>query len=102
MGITRIALVDGTGDEEAIAIGDTRLLERLLPQYDDPTSQCLRFVDVYGDTVFNRLQMAQLLVEWDQLSARANEADTPVVEEVRGLIRRCQAEPQTYVKFYGD
>jgi hypothetical protein len=36
-------------------------LDSLLPSYDDESFQCLRFVDPYGDTIFNVVQMPTLL-----------------------------------------
>jgi hypothetical protein len=49
------------------AIADSRnVLHRLLPPYG-VTSSVLSGIDWYGDTVFNRLQVKQLLDEWEKL-----------------------------------
>ena len=68
-----------------------------------PTRACLRFVDPYGDTVFNQMQVEELKVELrtacdvtDELSLQA---------AIRGLITfldRCTGHVHTYVKVYGD
>ena len=90
---------------------------------------CLRFIDPYGNTVFNRLQVAALIPEllalrqlateaaiarlaerkfgtaWQhealqrQLSASAVNAH---IDNTLELARRCEAEPHLYLKFYGD
>jgi hypothetical protein len=90
---------------------------------------CLRFIDPYGDTVFNRGQAPVLIQElvmardlvtesaiaklaearfgttWQhdaqlrQLSASAVKAH---IDKMLDLARRCEAEPHLYLKFYGD
>jgi hypothetical protein len=42
-------------------------LHRLLPPHDDDTYYCLRYVDWYGDTVFNRLQIETVLQELERI-----------------------------------
>ena len=44
---------------------------KLLPDWRDESSICLRFVDLYGDTVFNRLQLPVLIAELQTAVARA-------------------------------
>lgn len=85
-------------------VGDpTNLLHRLLPSYDDVSSQFLRFIDWYGDTVFNRLQMEGFIAEWKKLSSKAQTvAEKELLSRVESLARRCQNEPHLYVKIYGD
>jgi hypothetical protein len=85
---------------------------------------CLRFIDPYGNTVFNHLQIpdlvrelqaAQQLVLSDQFAGlceahqakyRAAGASPTEISEhlsrVMTLARRCGTEQHTYLKFYGD
>jgi hypothetical protein len=64
----------------------------------------LRYVDPYGDTVFNRIQMPDLISDVDMLGRR--EDVKPI--ESRGLARlrimaeRCRETPHLYVWFIGD
>jgi hypothetical protein len=44
---------------------------QLLPDWRDESSVCLRFVDLYGDTVFNRLQIDVLVSELEAAIAKA-------------------------------
>ncbi len=85
-------------------VGDPHnLLHRLLPPHDDDSYQCLRFIDWYGDTVFNRLQMTPFLAEWERLySAAQSEEEKELLRSIETLARRCQSEPHLYLKFYGD
>jgi len=78
-------------------------LHRLLPSHDDQTYQCLRCIDWYGDTVFNRLQMETFLTELDRVRRAARSpAEIELLAQIEKLARRCKAEPHLYLKFYGD
>jgi len=53
-----------TGDGRVIAeVGDPLGLVNWLLEFADPASACLRFIDPYGQTVFNVAQIAQLKLE---------------------------------------
>jgi hypothetical protein len=43
--------------------GGDGLLERLARPLDDVSSPCLRWLDLYGDTIFNALQARALVKE---------------------------------------
>lgn len=79
------------------------LLHRLLPVYDDESFHLLRFVDPYGSTVFNRLQMERFLLEWQRI---ADKAQTPeehdLVYRIERLAWRCRNEVHLYLRFDGD
>ena len=96
-------LEDESGKEIDVVRDPTGVLNRLIPAADDGRFQCWRFIDEYGDTVFNHLQMGQFLNELELLRADASQ---PGAEEVLGqlerLARRCQLEVHLYLKFYGD
>lgn len=105
MGIINIALVDEEGRilKQVGQQFDTHYLDSLLPSAEDSRSQCLRFVDPYGDTVFNRLQMDQFLREWEELETRAASSDgKELLRSVRELAERCREGPHLYLRFYGD
>jgi len=103
MGISAIKL-EGE-DREAVeeVRGDPHVVDMLLPDVSDVSFQCLRFVDPYGETVFNRLQMTQFLPEWDRLRGRATTLDQKrLFQDVRRLAERCSNEPHLYLRFSGD
>ena len=77
---------------------DTRLVDS---RWVDGTT-CLRFVDPYGDTVFNQLQLPVVIEELGAVAAAAGDPD--LAASVHGLIeflRGCD-EVHTYVKVVGD
>jgi hypothetical protein len=103
MAIIRIQLEDEHGGKIEEVEGNTHMLNRILPLLNENSFQCLRFIDPYGDTVFNRMQMDQFLFEWDQVSRRATTAEEKeLLERVKRLAEKCQSKPHLYLKFYGD
>lgn len=98
-----IILEDEHGKPIKKVEGLTYLLGQFLPAHDDETSQCLRFIDPYGDTVFNRLQIKQFLAEWEKVASKAKtDEEKQLVDQVKYLAERCHREPHLYLKFYGD
>jgi hypothetical protein len=70
---------------------------------DAPELRLLRYVDAYGDTYFNKLQMADLKADWQvarTLIETANDAECWDV--VQGIINECLDRTHLYVKFVGD
>lgn len=63
----------------------------------DPAYPLLRFVDAEGTTMFNRLQLAAALPEFEAL-ARAVPSAAPLLK----LARKGAAEPHLYLRFLGD
>jgi hypothetical protein len=75
----------------------------LLPDWRDETSTCLRFVDLYGDTVFNRLQVSILIAELEAAIAKATDADVAAHgQAILELAKKSEANVHTYLRFLGD
>jgi hypothetical protein len=79
------------------------LVERFLPDFESADFPCLRFVDPYGDTVFNQLQIEQVTWELEALAGRQHE---PEVDRhllaVLEFVRAARGRVHTYIRFYGD
>jgi hypothetical protein len=78
-------------------------LQSILPSFYDESFPCLRYVDAYGKTLFNRLQMPQLLKEIHRLyrdhsSGEAGEA----ILALGDLVEKCQRSVGHYIRFEGD
>lgn len=90
--------------EEVASVSDARnILHALLPQpYTDPDSM-LGWIDWYGNTMFNHVQMKRFLAEWDGLSERVSEPEgKALLASIRDLAERCQVEGTLYLWFNGD
>ena len=76
-------------------------IDHRLAENARPDSACLRFIDSFGDTVFNCAQVAVLESELRVLSVSAGE----VGEQARallGFINRVEERVHCYLKFIGD
>ena len=75
----------------------------LVSQTNDARFTCLRFVDPYGDTVFNRLQMPALLEDLRVLRQNAgSDQHENMLGQIETLVQRGQARIHTYIRFMGD
>ncbi len=85
-------------------VGDPHnILHRVLPPPEDKSFRCLNRVDWYGDTTFNRPQMADVRPELQKLIASVTTLDArALLEQIAELAALCDAEPHRYLKFYGD
>ena len=59
----------------------------------------LKYLDPYGDAVFNRLQMNDLIRDIHELGKTQKDK---LLEEILALAENCKEEPHTYLWFYGD
>ena len=84
-------------------VGDNRhRLPGLLPTSNSEFPM-LRHIDPYGDTIFNRPQMQDVLPELEQLLSLESEQEARrLLEGVLRLARSCSAEPHLYLRFVGD
>jgi len=75
----------------------------VLAHPDDLRFTCLRFVDPYGDTVFNRVHLVPLLEDLRLLRESCNSSqEESVLNQIEALIERCRGEPHLYLKLIGD
>jgi hypothetical protein len=71
--------------------------------YWDTSFVCLRFIDPYGDTTFNQLQIPHLAKELEQILASLPAgAVREHCEKVLLMARKAEGETHTYLKFYAD
>jgi len=91
-------------DENGNQIGErVDLLTDLIPDLQDSRFICLRFVDPYGDTVFNCLQVQAILDDLRLLrtTAKINEQQSQIIHRIETLAGVCQKSPHLYLKFIG-
>ncbi len=77
--------------------------QALLPSYSDSAWSCLRYVDRYGDAVFNQLQVPVLISEVRRrIEGIRDRAMKEHCEAVLRLIESAEGQVHTYVRFVGD
>jgi hypothetical protein len=99
----RIALEDENGKVVEALSDEKNLLRKLLPAELGLPHSLLGFIDPYGDTVFNRLQMNQFLAEWGNITEQARTPEEKsLMAGVKALAQSCEAGVHLYLKFIGD
>lgn len=79
------------------------LPQSIFPSSDDDRFTCVRFIDAYGDTYFNYLQMPYLLDDLRLLKAAASDAGhKAVIEQFEHLVIPFRDERHVYIKCIGD
>jgi hypothetical protein len=83
------------------AAGD---FDRLLERAGDSALQLLRYVDPYGDTEFNHLQMEDLLVDIATIAGLGDLKPVKArgLDRLRVLAERCKVSANLYLWFVGD
>ena len=73
------------------------------PSRDERGFPCLRFIDTYGKTVFNHLQMETFLEEWERVRGRAHdESQKQAWQKIKDMAQACQADRDPYLRFVGN
>ena len=72
-----------------------------LEKIDFSKYKLIKYLDSYGDTVFNHLQMEDLITDFALLEKEIiNQKE--LIKEIIQLAQRCKDGIHTYLKFYGD
>ncbi|MGA2218328.1 MAG: hypothetical protein ABSG51_09605 [Terracidiphilus sp.] len=103
MGFSIQLLDERGGIQEEIVDEQDRLphLVHSVPEFE--STHCLQYMNPYGDTVFNTLQMSRFLKEWTMVKAQAaTPEEKEIVQEVRRLAVLCEKANHLYLKFWGD
>lgn len=104
MAIIEIRLEDSRRRLIKRMVSDTEPLDGVINAVEaDPRFPCLGFVDPYGDTLFNRVQLAQLAKELENLQSGslATETDHALVE-LREMAVWGASNPHHYLRIRGD
>jgi len=94
-------LEDEFGEELDGLVDEDRALADAWPA-GDPAYPLLRYVDAEGTTLFNRLQLAAALPEFEAFAKSAPPAAKPAAARLLGLARKAASEPHLYLRFLGD
>jgi hypothetical protein len=97
----RLETRDGKATEEIPDLES--LLSRFFPSWDDQTYHFLYYIDPWGETVFNHLQIDELIFELRRIRSKASsEEQRAFVDAIEGMARRCKDGDGLYLKFIGD
>lgn len=90
-------IIEEVYDEE----GRLRPLIEAVPEFE--STHCIQYMNPYGDTIFNNLQLVRFLEEWKMVEAQADtEEEKDLVASVQRLALLAEEENHMYIKFVGD
>ncbi len=102
MGID-VRLENENGKEIEVIIDEKDFLSILIQKKLTTKTKLIKYINPYGDTTFNKLQMKDLVNDLKVLLAMEfTEEQKLLLEEVKRLAEKCIQEHHTYLKFYGD
>jgi hypothetical protein len=102
MGIN-VAWQNEFGGELASLLDSKNHLAHALESIDCNSMSCLRFIDRYGNTVFNRLQIPTIIAVLEKASSQvSNPAQLTIIKELLRFVKNGEGEVHTYLKFIGD
>ena len=83
--------------------GEWVMLHGIVPGNGDGAYPLLIGIDPFGKTVFNHLQMAGFLAEWDRAKDRArDESQIKAWQKVREMAEACRDDRDLYLRFVGN
>ena len=93
---------DERGNEKAQLLDPGNLVAQLCDAMDTQSTCCLQFIDRYGDTTFNHLQLPFFVSEIQQAIDHSSGSVKAHGVALLELAAKAQLEVHTYLKFYGD
>jgi len=100
MSLLRAIVVDENGSQVGEA---TDLPGKVILDNGDRRLFMLQFVDPYGDTIFNQLQIPAVLNDLEFLKRCVGAPEwKQIIERLEALCGLCLEKPHSYLKFIGD
>jgi hypothetical protein len=94
---------DENGNDREGVLDPHMLLSRIVRSEMAISTSLVRFIDPYGDTTFNQLQIPDLITELTGAKEWQLSSDERAhLDKVIQLVRRSMSQHHTYVKFVGD
>lgn len=88
---------------EDVADEQNRLHPLIESVTDYDSTHCLQYMDPYGDTIFNSLQLPRFLDEWKMVMELAvAQEDKDLASSVQRLALLAEEEIHMYLRFVGD
>jgi hypothetical protein len=93
-------------DEQGTDLGQVLDPQMSFSSYVQSTGRsetnCLRFIDPYGNTVFNQSQIPVLIRELESRMATADPGMQQQISSVIRLLKKAERQIHTYAWFIGD
>jgi hypothetical protein len=97
-----VRLENDTGEAIETLIDSGDCLEKIILECELERSPTLRFIDPFGNALFNRLQIPYLIREVELAREQLSDGRAAdFAEDLLALARRCRDEANSYLKFHG-
>jgi hypothetical protein len=98
-----ITLESESGEKKQFVTDNHNLLHLLLPLTNNDSFKLLKYIDWYADTVFNQIQLNDLIADIDLLLEKTdNVNERDLLARIKEMCIHCKDEYHQYIKFYGD
>ena len=98
--MTWTIILENENKEQLYAVSEELDSETLKDESKRQSFKLLKYLDPYGDTTFNNIQITDLLDDLEVL--KGYDGDENLFDEIIDLATKCKNEPHTYLTFYGD
>ena len=79
------------------------MLVGIVPAKDEEAFPILRGIDPFGNTVFNHLQAAEFLEEWERVKERArDDSQRTVWQKIKEMAESCCEDRDLFLRFVGN
>ncbi len=79
------------------------MMHGVVPAAEEAKFVLLSGIDPFGKTVFNHLQMAGFLKEWELVKDRVHdETQREAWNKVKGMAEQCRDDRDLYLRFVGN
>jgi hypothetical protein len=83
--------------------GEWVMVHGITPATPEAAYPLLSGIDPFGKTLFNHLQMAGFLAEWDRVKDRArDESQKEAWQKVKEMAEICREDRDLYLRFVGN
>lgn len=97
-----VAVEDAQGNRLGEVNDPKGFISKVLPDVNCTSFAALRFIDEYGDTVFNSIQTKVFLQERSRIRAKATTCyELDIFKRVADLAKQAKS-PHLFLRFYGD
>ena len=85
------------------SIQDNGLLGKYIPEANDKNYCCAKYINRWGNTIFNELQMDDLIKELVSRTSKSEDKEIQMlIVQIYNLVEIARKEAPAYIKFIGD
>ena len=85
------------------SIQDNGLLSKYIPEANDENYCCVKYINRWGNTIFNELQMDDLMKELVSITSKSEDKEIQMlIVQIHNLVEIAKQDVHLYLKFIGD